>query len=323
MIRVQLYNPKDDSLVTGGEELIEQWQTDTNLRIWLDLEGNPKKSEHSLLQQCFNIHPLAIEDAQRQRHPPKLERFDDVLFVLLKGLDAETNSIEFGTIQIAMFISDRFLITRHSDHSISTEKLWGRLSKSKQSWQKGTSVIALSLVRLIVDRYLEILLHLEPRLDELEDEIQSNPKDTHLHELSNYRTRLKKMRRYLAYQVQLFNELKDNPEYAIEKSLDHDIVDIYERLERASSLANLYTELTTDLMESYISLASHHLNNIMKILTVVTVIFVPLTFMAGIYGMNFEHMPELHFKHAYYFLLGTMIVVAIFLLFVFRKIKWI
>lgn len=322
MIRVQLYDPLAERIEMGGAELIERWKADPAVKIWVDLQDNPLQHENRLLKEVFGLHALAIEDAQRLRHPPKLERFDDVVFLLLKGLDAQSDSLDFGTIQLAIFVSERFLITRHTSQSISTDQLWTKVSASKKLWDKGSYAHALDLVRLVVDRYLDILLNLEPRLDELEDEIQTEPKDILLHELSTYRTRLKKMRRYLTYQVQLFSELKDSSDYPIDKSLDHDVVDIYERLERASSLANLYTELATDLMESYISLASHHLNNIMKILTVVTVIFVPLTFMAGIYGMNFEHMPELHYEYSYYFLLGMMVTVASLLLIIFRKIKW-
>lgn len=322
MIRTQLFDPQTELIETGGAELIDRWLLDASLKIWVDLQDNPLEQERSLMQESFGLHPLAIEDAQRQRHPPKLEKFDDVVFVLLKGLDAQSNSIDFGTIQVAIFVSERFLITRHTNTSLSTDRLWKKSSADNSLLHKGTYALALELARLVVERYLDVLLNLEPRLEELEDEIQTKPKDTQLHELSDYRTRLKKMRRYLTYQVQLFQELKDSPVYQIDPGLSHDIVDIYERLERANSLANLYYELACDLMDSYISLASHHLNNIMKILTVVTVIFVPLTFMAGIYGMNFEHMPELRYQYGYYFLLGAMMFVAVVLLFVFRKVRW-
>ena len=322
MIRVQLFDSKSLQTEIGGAELIEQWLKDPSLKIWVDLQDNPSDEETRLLEDTFGLHHLAIEDAQRSRHPPKLEWFGDVMFLLLKGLDAQSKSVDFGTIQIAIFVAERFLITRHSNQSLSAETLWNKVVAKGCLFEQGTEALALDLVRLIVDRYLDVLLRLEPRLEELEDEIQRDPKDTLLHELSEYRTRLKKMRRYLTYQVQIFYELKGKTDYPIKVPLKHDIVDIYERLERANSLANLFYELASDLMDSYISLASHHLNNIMKILTVVTVIFVPLTFMAGIYGMNFENMPELHYEYSYYFLLAVMMFVVIVLLFVFRKLRW-
>lgn len=323
MIRIQLFNAHSDRIEIGGAELIERWLVDSTAKIWVDLQDNTHEEESHLLKVYFGLHPLAIEDAQKSRHPPKLERFDDVIFVLLKGLDAQSNNIDFGTIQVAIFVTSRFLITRHSDVSLSTNKLWDIAAADSKFWHKGTHALALDLARFVVDRYLDILLNIEARLEELEDEIQKKPKDTLLHELSDYRTRLKKMRRSLTYQVQLFHELKSNTDYRIDEELTHDIVDIYERLERAGSLANLYYELASDLMDSYISLASHHLNNIMKTLTIVTVIFVPLTFMAGIYGMNFDHMPELHYQASYFILLGAMALVVIILLCIFRKVRWI
>jgi magnesium transporter len=104
-------------------------------------------------------------------------------------------------------------------------------------------------------------------------------------------------------------------------ALEHELNDVFEQQERANSLTTLYYELASDLIESYISIASHRLNQVMKILTIITAVFVPLSFLAGIYGMNFENMPELHSASGY-FLLGVMAGIALLLLFIFRKMRW-
>ena len=102
----------------------------------------------------------------------------------------------------------------------------------------------------------------------------------------------------------------------------HELNDVYEQQERAGSLTDLYYELASDLIDNYISIASHHLNQIMKVLTIITAIFVPLGFLAGIYGMNFEYMPELHTPSGYFILLGVMFSIAVTLLLLFRKKRW-
>lgn len=323
MFRTLLYTPETGEFVVGEKELITRWQEEQTSIIWLDLQDNELKAEQRLLENVFNLHELAIVDIQKKRHPPKLELFDNALFILLKGLDEQTEDIDFGTIQIGFFIGKRFLVSRHGGTSVSINRLWQKTLVKPQLMKKGSCWIALEITRLIVLRYLNILLQLEPRLDELEDKILIEPQDTLLHELSGYRTNLKKMRRYLTYQVQIFRELREYKADAIDQSLEHEVNDIYEQLERANSLTTLYYELACDLMDSYISLASHHLNNIMKILTIVTVVFVPLTFLAGIYGMNFQNMPELESQHGYYVVLGIMLSLLSVLLYVFRKIKWI
>ena len=141
-------------------------------------------------------------------------------------------------------------------------------------------------------------------------------------ELMGYKTDLRKFRRVLLYHVQVFTELMQAPPPQVRKERVHEIKDVYEHQERASSLATLYYEVASDLIDGYISLASHRLNNIMKVLTIVTTIFVPLGFLAGIYGMNFEYMPELKSPSGYFVLLGVMATLVVTLLLVFRKWRW-
>ncbi|MGB5261940.1 MAG: magnesium transporter CorA family protein, partial [Gammaproteobacteria bacterium] len=178
------------------------------------------------------------------------------------------------------------------------------------------------LSRLLAERYLRVMLDLEPRLEEIEDEIIRNPDDKLLAELINYKTELKKYRRLFLYQQQVFNELKTGNFPFFSENTEHENIDVYEQLERVSSLASLYHELASDLADGYISVASHNLNRIMKLLTIVMSIFVPLSFLAGIYGMNFEYMPELHSQSGYFILLGIMFTIVLILIFIFRRIRW-
>ncbi len=222
-----------------------------------------------------------------------------------------------------MFIGDRFLVTRHSGPSPSIDRLWQEMRDNAPLLASGPDALALRLSRISVDRYLNRLITLEPRLEDLEQEIVENPRDEVLAELMGYKTTLRKFRRVLLYHVQIFLELMGNPPPQVREQRIHEIKDVYEHQERASSLATLYYEVAADLIDGYISLASHRLNNIMKVLTIITAIFVPLSFLAGIYGMNFEYMPELKSHDAYFVLLGVMLAIVVTLLLVFRNRRWI
>lgn len=322
MIRTLFYNPTDKTHTQGGEEQIAVWQEIPDSLIWIDFYEEDPSAESEIMQSAFGLHPLAIADAQRSRHPAKIEGFDDNTFILLKGLDAETTTIDFNTIQIAVFIGKNFLLTRHTGISVSIDKLWTRVGEQRQLPTRQPDGIAIGLTRLVVDRYLPILLDLEARLDVLEYEMIEHPQDTLLFELVAHKSNLKKLRRIMAYHAAVFSRMQSQSWPAISAERDHEITDVYEQLERATSLAGLYHELASDLQDGYISLASHKLNNIVKVLTIITVIFVPLSFLAGLYGMNFEYIPELHYKHAYYVLLSVMIGVAILLLLLFKRMKW-
>jgi magnesium transporter len=144
-------------------------------------------------------------------------------------------------------------------------------------------------------------------------------------ELVAYRSRLRRLRRIFSYHTSMAELLLQDGGLFLGDDKDASIHvrrDVFDRCERLHSLCQMYYELCGDLVEGYISLSSHNLNNTMKVLTIISALFVPLTFLAGIYGMNFEHMPELGWRYAYFTLLGVMAVVTVVMLIVFRKIRW-
>ncbi|MDH3207840.1 MAG: magnesium transporter CorA family protein [Gemmatimonadota bacterium] len=319
MIRALLYDPSDGRLTDGGAELIDAWERTPASTIWVVMENEAREQEESLLSKRFGIHPLAITDAFRDRHPPKIEQFQDNTFILMKGLDASSTSLDLDTIQLSLFVGERFLVTRSSGHSVSTAKVVAELTSGALPPDISRPAIALRLCRTVADRFLPLLLAVEKRLEEMETEMLERPSDELLGELVRQKGDLKRVLRILQYHAQIFTSATSNaPQHLA--GHDHELIDVQEQLDRLLSLARLYYELTDDLMNGYLSLSAHRLNQIMQTLTIVTVIFVPITFMAGVYGMNFEFMPELGFRGAYFVLLGSMLtVVAAILVFFYRR----
>ncbi len=322
-MRVMLYDKQTSELQTGGVELVERWQNSALQLLWLDLDASDDAAEKKLLQEKFSIHPLAISDAQRDRHPPKIEVFQDYTFILLKGLNGDIENIEYNTLQLAMFCHDNFLVTRHTADSPSTNSTWNKYHANPALFAAGVGSIAIAISRTLVDRYTSLILGLEPRLETLEDEMFEKPNDEILAELIGYKGQLKKLRRVFTYHKTLFEILQHETTPGIADELTHNINDVYEHQERAGSLAQLYYELASDLIDGYISLASHRLNQIMKLLTIITAIFVPITFIAGIYGMNFEHIPELHYRYGYFIAIGAMVSIVTILMIIFKRKNWI
>lgn len=322
MIRVWLSDPNTAEVRQGGKELIEAWKTSDSGLIWVDIENEPNDVEETLLSG-FGIHPLAIQDALRLRHPPKLERFDDFLFILLRGLDADSASIDFGVIQLSLFVGKRFLLTRHAKPSVSANGLFEELRRDTSIMNKGPGSLAVRISNRLARRYIEILLELEPRLGEIEEQMFKQPDDTLLSELTGYKSQLSKLLRIANYHEQVAEKLRDIDDPLIGKNLSHEIIDLYEQIERTKSLASLHIQISTDLTNSYLGMSSHQLNRVMQILTIITVIFVPLTFLAGIYGMNFENMPELSTRTGYFVVIAVMFVIAVSQLIYFRRKRWV
>jgi magnesium transporter len=322
MIRSLLYEMDSATVIAGGQELVQRWKNEPQSIIWVDIDDGSRPESVQLLQDDFNIHPLAVSDALRERHPPKVEEYGDYTFLLFKGLAADSSDIDFSTIQLAIFAGSRFIVTRHSAESVSIDQLWRETLEQEAPVKFRPAALALRLMRIMVDRYLRLILDMETRLEQLEDDLLANPRDEMLAELSRDKSSLKKLRRVFTYHQQVLLLLKSRPFPPFDPDLVHELNDVYEHQERAGSLASLYYELASDLIDSYISIASHRLNQIMKVLTIITAIFVPLGFLAGIYGMNFENMPELHSRSGYFILLSVMAGIAVTLLAIFRKIRW-
>lgn len=322
MIRVFLNDPTTGESQQGGLELISTWESSGSSFIWVDIEDEKLAVEEQLFDE-FGIHALAVQDALRPRHPPKLERFDDFLFILLRGLDADTSGIGFGIIQLAVFVGERFLLTRHAKASVSANWLFDELHRDPSMMSEGPGSLAIHLSNRLARRYVEILLELEPRLDEIEEQMFRHPDDKLLSELTGYKSQLRKLTRIATYHEQIAVKLRDNPDPLIGDNLSHEIVDLYEQIERTKSLANLHYQITNDLTDGYLGISSHQLNRVMQILTIITVIFVPLTFLAGIYGMNFENMPELSTRSGYFVVVAVMAIIAVLQLVYFRRKRWI
>lgn len=306
----------DGAAQQGGAELLSSWRQQGGL-IWVDLYSEDKQKERDWLNKEFDIGDMSIDDAQRERHPPKLEQLDNYLFIVWRGLHAQTDSMDFRTIQIALWLGEGIIISRHHDESPSIEKAW--------EWAKSQPItdpqlLLYRVLRNVVDRYTPVITSLEERLECIEDELVTKPNDSLLSELLGYSRQLKKMRRILRYHESLAEELASDEVPVI--TLKQEFQDVYEHNERLASLTDMYHEIVGDLINGYLSVSSHKLNQIMRVLTVVTVMIAPLSVLVGIYGMNFEYIPELKSRYGYFVLLGVMAAIVGGLAWVFRRRGW-
>jgi magnesium transporter len=309
--------------VFGSSELINQWQENDDTTLWIDLDNVELEEEKQILTQ-FNCHPLAISDALRERHPPKIELFNDYIFMLYRGIIANDDGLRFAHLQISMFIGKRVLITRHRQSSLAINELF---TESSEKYLKRSPVhLALRLFHSSCGYYLKEMFSFEAELEKIEDDFQSSGNDKMMKQITSYRSQLVKIRRTFNYHVTMGERLKayvddEDTDLITDKEI-HTVNDLRERLDRLLSLSQMYYDICGDLINGYMSVTSHQLNATMRVLTVITALFVPLTFLAGIYGMNFEYIPELKAANGYFILLGVMAVVSVALLIIFKKKRW-
>ena len=328
------YQPSADADVQyGNASLISAWQQgQADGLLWVDIFEADNPELRALLGQTLGFHPLAISDALREKHPPKIEHFADHTLLIMRGLDADAVALTHQTIQLAFFMGERLLVTVCQKRSVSTERVWGDLQSGAFALAIGPVRLTSRILRAVVDRYAPILVEVEKRLSLLEDQVSEVGSDQMLGELISGKTMLKKMHRTQIYHCDAINDWRESllgerrehtgRSTAMDADQRHELNDLAEHFERVSSLSSLYQELADDLINGYLSISSHKLNQIMKVFTGFTVVFLPLSLMTGIYGMNFDYTPQLHWHYGYYAVLASTVVLIFGGLIVAKWRRW-
>lgn len=321
MIRSLLTTSEGD-VCEGDERLIDDWQAMPGSHLWIDMKGEPEERERQLLER-FDCHPMAIQDAHKERHPPKIEEFEHHTLIIYRGISSFDAQLNFVPQQVCLFIGERFLITLHAGEALSIERLFSEHGKTLLALSPER--VALKIMYISAGFYIDSLLEFESELSDIEDELLEAGNDVLMRKITAYRSRLVKMRRIFSYHKGITQELTAY-DYAHlprgESETLHAITDVEERFERLYTLTQMYYDICGDLIDGYISISSHQLNITMRVLTVITAIFVPLTFIAGIYGMNFEYMPELRYQYGYFFVWGAMLGIGGCLIWLFKRKNW-
>ncbi|MEZ5573195.1 MAG: magnesium transporter CorA family protein [Halioglobus sp.] len=321
MIRALLLSA-DGEHTEGDERLVSQWRESPDSHLWLDIQDQVTPEVRTLLQS-LGCNDLAITDCSRTRHPPKVENFDSNCFILFRGINQLDDTLTLVPQQLGMWVGGNFLITVHRGHSVSIEHMLEIAVTDDRL--RSPNVLALDLLQFAAGRYLEKLMSAEERIGDLEDELLGLNSNDALKELVAYRTRLRKLRRIFNYHHRMAETIMNDGCHYLGTGDDdsyHIRRDLFDRCERLLSLCTLYYELCGDLVDGYISLTSHQLNNTMKLLTIITAIFVPITFVAGLYGMNFDNMPELHHEYGYFMVLGVIALLALGMVLIFKRMRW-
>ncbi|PWI34388.1 metal transporter [Vibrio albus] len=319
MIRTAYFSGQ--TLSYGGREYVDTFLQNEGY-LWIDIDDELSSEDEGILRQ-LGCHRLAIQDSQRLRHPPKMEEFEENCFVLYRGFSSCEGLLNITTLPLAFFVNDVLLITKRSMPSIGVDTLWehGKLTQLIVT----PSLLLSKIMNASAQRYVDVILEAENDITELEDTMLENPDDQVMHKLISLKSHLRKLLRTSRYHTKLTDQLLSGGSRFInveDNEVKHSFRDVHDKFERIESLCSMYYDLCGDLIEGYISLSSHQLNKTMQVLTVITAIFVPLTFIAGIYGMNFENMPELKYSSGYFIVWVVMLVIGVSLLVLFRKKRW-
>ncbi|MBA3453069.1 MAG: magnesium/cobalt transporter CorA [Deltaproteobacteria bacterium] len=301
-----------------------------NKRIWIELERHSPDAD-ALLSEVLKIHPLTIEDVWGSRSLPKIDDFDEYLYVLIHGIAGKTED-ELELVEIDILIGENWLVTHDRDGLISDD-IGTELDHSPRLMQKGMAWLAHAVLDRAIDRYLPVISQMDTELEELEIEILATagtPRGKRvLTRVLSFKRTLQDLRRMSIHQREILLRLSRGDFGEIPADAIPFYRDVYDHFLRANDIIESYRDLISSLLDAYLSVQSNRMNEVMKTLTLMSTVMLPLTFIAGVYGMNFSpdssplNMPELRWFFGYPFALALMTTVAGVILIWFRRKGWI
>lgn len=308
---------------TDPAELIALTST-TLGKKWLSIEGLYDVKQIESLGAKFNVHPLVLEDILNTQQRPKFEEYDDYLYIVLKVVTINPDDFGVKYEQISILVFNDLVISFREKSSPLFASVRNRLLNGRGRFRTlGPDYLAYALIDNIIDEYFKLQDRLDPLIEEIEENMMNAVEPAHMHQLQTIRRELIHARRTISPIRELLNSILRSDTPLIDPKTNVYFSDVYDHVIRVLEAIESYRELITGLLDLYLSSISYRMNEIMKVLTIFSTIFIPLTFIVGIYGMNFEFMPELKWKWAYPALWILFAAVAAALLIFFRKKKWI
>jgi magnesium transporter len=304
---------------------------DSGARFWVDME-KPDDDEIALLDEVFGFHPLAIEDTIQYSQRPKIESYNHVgdalqqgyFYMVIHGPDQESVKDRLRTKELDLFVSERYLVTIHDEPMRAVADVRSRASADPRIvLDPGIDLLLHSILDHIVDNYRPILDYLEVELDDLEEEAVSNPTADLLIRIAAKKRELLNFRRIVGPQREVLAQLTRGEVPFIRESTRIYLRDVLDHLIRTVEMIEIYRDLVIGARDIYLSSTNNNLNNIMKTLTIISVIALPLTVITSFFGMNFEHIPGLGERAWFWMTVGFMLCVVATLLGIFRWKKWI
>ncbi len=281
---------------------------------WIHFQKLPDLDK---FQKAFKLHPLVIEDITTKDQRPKIETYDDYALIILKKLSLDKDHIRKS--QFSIILKKNCLIT-YSTEKAPFDKLRDRMKKNHVP--KKLDYLAYAILDTIVDCYFSILENYGVHIEKLEDHLFGNPSQKTLKELHKARRDIMKMRSMIWPLREVINEMARGEIKLIQKVTLIHLRDLYDHTVQVMDGIENYREMLSGMLDIYLSSISNKMNEIMKVLTVISTIFIPLTFITGVYGMNFIHMPELKQVWAYPSVWAVMIGIGILMLIYFKRKEW-
>jgi magnesium transporter len=290
---------------------------------WINIDGIHDVDLIRKVGVHFNLHPLVLEDIVNTSQRPKIEDFEDHIFIVLKMLYQVGTNHEIKEEQVSLILGSNFVISFQETEGDILDLIRERIRKGKGRIRKmKADYLAYSLIDAIVDGYFLVLEKLGENTDSLEEEVLTSPTTKTSQKIHSLKREMIFLRKSIWPLREIIGKMQRGESKLIYKSTMIYLKDVYDHTIQVIDSVETFRDVLSGMLDIYLSSVSNRMNEVMKVLTIIATIFIPLTFIAGIYGMNFQFMPELEWKWGYAFSLGIMAVIALYMIFFFKRKKW-
>ncbi|MCB9252345.1 MAG: magnesium/cobalt transporter CorA [Flavobacteriales bacterium] len=324
-VEFTLFNFDADNLLEENPKSIEETlkYKNKNSVTWLNIDGihNPEIMESIALG--YDIDKMMLADVMNTSARPRVFENDTCMFISIKMLQQNSEKDPVEVENLSLIFSEKFILSFQEKKGDVFEPIRERIRKQKKRIRtNGTDYLAFALLDIVIDNYLYAISTLGDKIEAQEERLISQPRQSTIDAIYKRKRELNFIRRNIKPAREMILTLAKMESDFIDENNDLHFQELVANINQASDASDNYREMLSDQLNIYHTTISSKLNDIMKFLTVFSVIFIPLTFIAGIYGTNFDVLPELHYKYSYYIMLGVMLLVAVFMLIYFKRKKW-
>ncbi len=296
---------------------------DKNTTTWINIFGLHEIDVIEKIGRHFELHPLVLEDILNTRQRPKIEDFEDYIFMVLKMLYFDEEEYEIMAEQVSIILGPNFVLSFQEKEGDVFNAVRERIRNGKGRIRKrGPDYLAYALLDAVVDHYFIILENLGGEIEGLEEDLLGEPSTETMQDIHELKREMIHFRRSVWPLREIVNRFERSESPLIKDSTTPFLRDVYDHTIQAIDTIETYRDMLSGMLDLYLSSVSNRMNEVMKVLTIIATIFIPLTFIAGIYGMNFAYMPELGMRWGYPAVLTVMVLIGVTMAFYFKRKRW-
>jgi magnesium transporter len=256
--------------------------------VWADFSATPPEEDEPILRKTFNFHPLAIDDALQESHVPKVDDWGEYLYIVLHAVVLDrSKGVDLATRELDIFIGKNYIVTHHDDPITAIDHLWDVVQRDTRHFKQGVDNILYRIADEIVASYMPVVEDLDLEIDQVEEQLFDRPEPGTLEHIFNLKRIVLHLRRILGPQREVMNKLARDDYQAIDSQARVYFRDVYDHLVRLYDISESVRDMVSGILDTYLSVVNNRMNEVMKTLTVITTLFMPLSFVVGFFGMNY------------------------------------